>query len=336
VLIKDMLRTITFRPALRRALASPRRVTRRLAFELLTKSGDDALPVLYEGLTVADLTVRLRAARELRTRLGGDALREMLGRLKLDPFMPVRREALLGFAEQLPELAPAELRAALLDRCAAMRQVAQFYLRRAGPEDVAAFYRERTRDAQGVKLRAAVAGLGETGSAGDATGLLRFLSHPEPGVRCAAVRAVRRLDGDANIDVLLAAVQDRSPGVARAARDAVAPRIQLVQPAWLETMLEARAEPHVRRAALSLVAELRWWDGAPLLIRAAGSDDEATRKLAANHIRRWGRNEGRLTARPTPSELSRLEEAVSRHGDHLEDGVRQDLLSLLAYAKRQG
>jgi HEAT repeat protein len=334
VLIKDMLQTSTFRPALRRALAGPRRDTRRLAFELLAKSaGEDALQVLYEGLTVADLAVRLRAARELRRRLRGDALRGMLERLKLDPFMPVRREALAAFAEQLPESAPAELGAALLDRCAAMRYLAQFHLR-SGAEDLAALYRDRIRDAQGAKLRAAVAGLGETGSAPDAADLLRFLSHPEPGVRRAAVRAVGRLDGDANIDVLLAAVQDPSPGVVRAARDAVAPRIHLVQPAWLETILEGRAEPHVRRAALALAAELRWWDGAPLLIRAASSDDEATRELARRHIRRWGRNEGRLTSRPTGLEVSRLEEAVERHGASLDPRVRDDLLGLVSLAKR--
>jgi hypothetical protein len=333
--IKDALQVDAFRPALRRALAGRQRVTRRLAFELLTKSGDDALQVLYQGLTVVDMAVRLRAARELRKRLRGDALREMLGRLKLDPFMAVRREALAGFAEQLPEVAPAELRPALLDRYAGMRHVAQFYLRRSGQEDLAPFYRDRMRDAQGVKLWVAIAGLGETGFAGDAPDLLRFLSHPEPRVRRAAVRAIRRLDGDSNIDVLLAAVQDPSPRVARAARDAVAPRIHLVQPVWLETILESRAEPHTCRAALSLVAELRWWDGAPLLIRAAGSDDEATRKLAAKHIRRWGGNEGRLTARPTRQEVSRLEDAVERHGASLDPRVRDDLVGLLSYAKRQ-
>ena len=216
-----------------------------------------------------------------------------------------------------------------------MRQAARFYLRELGAADFAAFYRERLGPAERPDLWVVVTGVGETGSASDAADLVQFLTHPDARVRRSAVRAVGRLDGDANLDPLLAAVQDPSPGVARAARDAVLPRIHLVQPSWLETILEARAEPHVRRAALSLVAELRWWDGAPLLIRAAGSDDETTRRLAADHIRRWGRNEGRLTARPTRLEVSRLEEAVERHGASLDPRVRDDLVGLLSLAKRQ-
>jgi hypothetical protein len=102
----------------------------------------------------------------------------------------------------------------------------------------------------------------------------------------------------------------------------------------LWSLFEQQVHAHVRRNVLVLVSGLRWWDGAPYLIAATGSDDATTRKLATNHIARWGSHAGRLTARPSHSEIKRLEEAVARYGPGLEDRVRRDLESLLSQAKR--
>ena len=101
------------------------------------RDGTETTEVLADGLACADTVIRLWAARELRRRLDGDALREALGRIDRDRFMPVRREALYGHVEQLPAFAGAYLRHALFDPHPSIREAARFHLDKRGEGDVA-------------------------------------------------------------------------------------------------------------------------------------------------------------------------------------------------------
>ncbi len=144
--ILAILRRPEARPALREALSGADRDTRRLVFPLLLgTSAYDVADVLNAALASDDTALRLAAARETRARLDGERLLEALARLANDSFMPVRREALYGFAEQAPAAAPERLRAALTDPHVSMREAARFYLRKLGESDFADRYRQGRR-----------------------------------------------------------------------------------------------------------------------------------------------------------------------------------------------
>ena len=341
--ILDLLARAECRGALTAGLSASDRPTRREAFRLLgdtASAGDTAW--LEEAVRSPDTVVRLWAARALRQRLKGPPLRELLGRLMADRFMPVRREALYGFAERLPDVAAVELRAALLDPHVSVREAARFHLRQRGASEFAAFYRERlaepavitTARAAAVSVAAAAAGLGETGTKADADALLPFLTHADRRVRRAALRALARLDVDRCAEPAFAAMSDGSPSVVKAAWGVLESAPHLVPPGRARPLLASADKPHARRAALALVANLRWWDGAPLLIEAAGNDDAMVRTMALARLRRWSADASRLTVRPTRQQLAGLEAAMAGGRDQLAPDVRQDVSFTLEYARR--
>jgi hypothetical protein len=267
--------------------------------------------------------------------LSGEPLRELCNELWSDRFMPVRREALYAVAEKLPKIADTHLRLALVDSHISMREAARFYLRKRGEEDFSAFYRNRLTSSDREDLAVAIAGVGETGRTQDAALGAPFLGHAEPRVRCAAVRAVARLDPDAFWESFLHALQDASPSVAKAARAALLERPHALSAEKLWSIFNATDKAHVRRIVLSMIAQLRWWDCAPLLVLAQNSSHRATRLQATEHLRRWKRNIGRLYVRPSRTQLKMLEDALKHAASSMDRSLRDDLESLYSYAARE-
>lgn len=298
--------------ALQAGLAAPNRLTRRLCFRLLREANDDRLPeVLPRLLADDDPALRQAAARTARISLPDDALRAVLPLMMGDPSVAVRREALSALVERFIELAPAALTAALLDRHPAPRETARYHLRQAGGFDAAAFYRQTlTEPIPPPMLEAAISGLGETGTAADLEQVLPFLSHSFGRVRRAAVRAFGRLDGDGQIEVLLAALKDARPRVSHEAREALRPRLGLVDAEVLWQTFRSAAPPHVRRDALALLAALPKWEAVPFLAQATADPDPALRERASEYLRTWLSGYNASFMRPTRRQVARLEEAL--------------------------
>lgn len=334
--ISDLLRQPESQPSLHEALAAPDPQTRRLAFRVLVDMpGADLHPVLETALASSDPVLRFSAAHELRGRLDGQPLQVVLERLKSDRLMSVRREALYGYVEKLPDLASDVLHAALLDPHPSMREAARFYLRRSGMEDFAGFYRNLLEEATGSELAAAFAGLGETGTVQDGPRLAALLTHSNARVRRAAVRAVGRLDTESFVDALLKALQDPFASVAKAARSVLETHPRLVPPERLWSIFEDGEQPHTRRIALALMAKLGWWDSVWLLITAADSADPTSRERAVGYLRDWQHDTGRLFARPRRQQVEALEQALRQHGAALDQAMQADLAAVLAFAKRE-
>lgn len=303
--------------ALRWGMATPEKQVRRLCFRILREANDARLlEVVPQMLADLDPVIRQAAARCVRVDLPDDALRALLPLMKRDGSLPVRREALYACLERLPELASAELTTALLDTNAAMREIARYSLRQAGDFDIPAFYRQAlTASAFPSELSTAISGLGETGTAADVGLILPHLSHPLAKGRRAAVRAVSRLDGDRQTDGLLAALADGLPSVAHEAREALRPRLGLLNEGALWRLFKTEVRPHVRRDVLALLASLPKWESVPFLVEAAGDEDPLIQERAAEQLRGWSSGYNRSFVRPTPTQLARLEEALRMNPD---------------------
>jgi hypothetical protein len=183
-----------------------------------------------------------------------------------DPDRRVRRWALrqLQGATAVDKLEVVEF--FLLDENLAHRQEAQLIARRLSPQwDLSRFYRDAmTGDER--QLRAAVFGLGETGSAADVPQVLPLLAHPRTAIRRAALYAVAWLDMDGQADVVVEALDDPRRKVSNDAAQNLVRSAHLIPP---------------RRARLQQLA-------------ASGSDvcrENAERVLAAGEAyrQRWSR-----------------------------------------------
>lgn len=334
--ITRLLRSRECRGALRDAIGASDHDVRRIAYRVLIEdSGPDQLSVLHTALASEDPVLRLWAARELRSRLDGQALRDVLERLIADRFMPIRREALYGYIERLSESAESELVRSLLDPHPSMREAARFYLRQRGPAAFAEFYRQKLANAGEPQLATAVSGIGETGQSADGSLLVPYLTHSRTRVRRAATRAIGHLGTEKYIEPLIRALQDESPSVCRAAREILRSHVRQVGAQRLDSLLQGADKLHVQRAVLWLIADLQWWDSAPLLVQAAGSADEPVHEAALAHLSQWRLDYNRLSARPSRDQLGRLEDALKRNGGHLDHATLADIASLISYAKRE-
>ena len=254
----------------------------------------------------------------------------------------MRREALrAAVARRAPDLAR-RLDAALLDPAPSLRHFARVHLAPARPPGFADVYRRRLADltarpASEVKpadLATAVAGVGETGGAGDVPAVVPLVRHPSARVARSAIRAAAALaaraatrtaapgsDDAATVaatDALLDTLSDGRPGVCRAARSA----LLALPPVPADRLWSAFASagdggtppPHARAAVLSLANDQPGWATLSLLLRAAasgdgrsggGPGDAAVRDAAAAELRRWHARAFRWVSPPTAAERSR-------------------------------
>ncbi len=314
------------RTSLRHALNDRHRAVSRLAFWLLVQHPQsDLISILTDALTTKDTVIRLSAARVLRKQSADESLRTLLEGLSKDRFMPVRREALCEFAERLPDTAT-YLHAALLDSHSSMRETARFYLSKVGWTEFSTYYATHLADASRLDLSAAIEGLGETGNTAHAKTLSCFLTHIDSRVRRAAVRAIGRLDPEKFTQQLLAALLDAQPAVGKAARDVLASRAYLLKADEIWNVYQkAISSSSARGLALSLMADLQWWDSSILLINAVADPDEKIRAEALEHLRHWRADCGRLTMQPSVEQARGLKKAIARNRSLLDEVTRHDL-----------
>lgn len=309
--VHGLLASPAGRPALREALSSDDRWLRRSCYRLLVDTpAEDGPKIIRMALHDEDAMIRLRALRAAEAVLDGNRLREFLGEVGRDPFMPVRREALGLWVRHFPEAAESVLRDALLDSSAAMRETARVDLEARGIGEFREFYLSVLADSPANRLRPALYGLAETGSEADAARVESFLSHPAPGVRKAAVTALSRLAPEAYIPAFVRALEDGSPGVSKAARLALAPRATRVGQEALWNLVAASTEAHVRRNALVLLAGTGKWTSIGWMIRACGLADERLADMARQQVARWIARFNRDQTQPAKGELERMARAL--------------------------
>jgi HEAT repeat protein len=325
--IEGLLKSPECGDALLSALDSPDRLVRRISFRLAVDTTSvDQSSIMEHALNDEDTVIRLWSARKIASEFAGEALDKFLALMRRDRFMPVRREALRAIVNRLSERAPHELRLALLDSHASMREEARYLLLKIENIDVASFYRQALESAEGVGLYAAISGLGETGSASDDSLLIEYTLHKSAKVRRAAIKALSRLNGGEHLSVFMAALQDEMPSVSREARKALSGRLNVIggEPLW--GIFNSTTRHFVRQNVLYLLSRLGKWDSIYFLIKAAGDSDDTIAERSRLYIWRWlGRFNRSFTA-PTHQQLNRLEGALKESGNLLDENVREQLL----------
>ena len=303
--------------ALQQGLIAPDKTTRSLCFQVLVEADDARLPLsIPTKLADAHPAIRLSAARIARIMLKEDELRALLPTMRLDTFMPVRREALYACVERLPYLAPAALTTALLDPSAGIRGIARYHLRQSENSDISAFYRQvLTESVSASSLNVALSGLGETGTAADVSLILPYLAHPLAKVHRASVRAIAKLDGDNQIEALLAALTDEKPSVAHEAREALRSRLGFVDKETLQHLFQTQLHLHVKLDVLALLSALPKWDSLPFLVEAAIDEDSTLRAQAVKHLQAWFSRYNHSFTRPTTAQIERLAKALQINSD---------------------
>ena len=303
---------------LARSIHSQDREVRRSVVRLaLDAEGEHRPRVVEHALSSMDGVIRLWGSRLVRFCFSGKALEGILGSLKRDGFIPVRREALICQADTSLDCGRGVWREALLDGNASIRELARFHLGKLGEVHWPEVYRRALMEQP--RSLAALGGLSETGDRSDLIAIRVFLAFPLPGRRRAAVRALARLGGKSVVTELHRYIQDDSPAVVREAQKHLEAYPVELDGEWLCRMVMDDHRHKVRETALRLINAMGKWPSLPWLIRASTHRDRPTAELAERLVEAWFTPPGcnRVFTRPSHPERQAIIETL--------DQSRQDL-----------
>ena len=294
-----------------RAIHSENPTVRRSVVRLaLEAEGDHRPRVLEHALASTDGVIRIWGSRHVRPCFSGKALEGILGKLRRDRFMPVRREALIIQANTSPDSGRGVWREALLDGNASIRELARFHLGKLSEIDWPEVYR-RALNEQPQSL-AALNGLGETGDRSDLIAIRGCLESPLPSRRRAAVRAFAKLGGESVVADLPGYLLDDSPAVIREVRKLLEALPSALDGEWLCRVVMEDQRQQVRQEALRLIVAMGKWTSLPWLIRTSVHRDSQTAELAQGMVEAWFTPPGcnRVFTRPSPHERQAIIEAL--------------------------
>ena len=311
--ILEYLRKPECSAALDQRLSSPNPVDRRLAFELLARPDYEELAsLLGKASQDADPMIRLWAIRKARNYLPPETLLSMATKAMSDRYAAIRAQAVYAHVEHGPtEVISGTLRPFLLDRSASLRSLARFHLATREPIDFANFYRELIASDRPSKRAMAIESLGEVGTTSEADLIQKCLAEAHPGVRAASIRALSRLDGDRFVGEFVDLLLDESPTVARAAADALAKRVGLVDHArlWQEN---ANLKPvAARERVLRIIFDASKWDGLYYALSLVDDPEPGIQKLALDHVRKWTGKFARSSVAATAAQRERVVAALA-------------------------
>lgn len=324
--INELLQSAECRNALLESMKSEDRFIRRASFRLALNSTKSALPeIVRQALNDQDTVIRLWAAQTVSSAFEGATLDHFLELMKRDRLMPVRREALrINVKRGSPGLLT-ELRSALLDPHASMREEARYHLRKIDSMDVAAFYRQHVLGGEGLTLYAAISGLGETGASADDHLIVPYTSHPASRIRRAAIRTLAKLNTGAHIDLFIEALKDQVPYISRQALNALADKASAVDGERVWELFQSAVHPHVKRSALSLIEKLSKWESIYYLVRAIRDSDEAIAGMSLFAIQRWLARFNRSFSLPSIEQLTMLRNALEEGANLLDEKTQEQL-----------
>jgi hypothetical protein len=306
--------------------ARDRTVRREVVKSALGLAGEHRGRVVRLGVDSDDAMVRLDCAKRVCQALSGDELLEVVAALQRDGFMPVRREGFCHEARIKPDHAVSIWRRALLDRSASLGDLARFSIRQITVIDAAAFYRETLASTNSL---APLCGLTECGDHTDLPAFEKFLAHPQPRFRCAAIRGLARFAGERATDALLRLLRDCNPSVVREAKKQLQAFAVALHGADLLGAFRVADNDFARRAAIDLIFATGKWQSLPWLIRASSPGDHAAASLARRKVEAWFLPPlcNKVFTKPSADERTAIEESLAalpkECGDGFVANVRQ-------------
>ena len=214
----------------------------------------------------------------------------------------------------------------LLDRSAVIRRSCQSLIDARLHGSAVGFYRNVIGTAPAAKTEICVLGLSETGDQRDASAITRFLSGHSSGTRCAAIRALRTLEADGDLDLLTFVALD-TPSVAREAGISLLVGRRTTAYVIWQKCLE-NPDQRVWLARLKLLRRPGKWTQIRVYLEAVSLSDNLISTYAVRQLQHWMGRYNRSFAQPTTDERPILRESFER----IRSGLPTELSHQLNFA----
>ncbi len=295
---------------LERALGSgERRVARWAMNAAMTLPDTKRRRFIDLGLANVDPVCRNIAASEVRRWTACPGRAALLQCMRENRLMHIRREALYAMVDAPTAARIAWLQESLLDAHRSIREAARHFLRSDVPEfDARAPYTRELACDSAANLRAAIAGLGETGGPDDCEWLTPFIEHADATIASAAVRAIAQLDGEHHIDLLIGLLSDARALIAREAMRGLIKFGDSVPREGLLNVVRASPHAHSARYALKVLLQRPWYEALADGLAAAGHHDSVVAQEAIDLLESFIRRPYRYA--PTETQREDVERSL--------------------------
>ena len=272
----------------------------------------------------SDLVTRTMAARWLVANASCDSLATYLGRLKADSASSIRKVFLYAVVDRFPEEIESSLQALLLDRSAAVRDAARFYLRESEEIDSERTYRDALGSESSRVLAIAIDGLVETKQADCLETIREHQTSEFVAVRKAVLRAIAAFGASDEIDVFLKALCSEEPGISRTGRTCMAKRTRVSHQPMFETILRETTWSHVERNVICLFGSFPRWQRLVALLMVC-EKFECQRELVEDLIVAWNRDSLISFVRPNETVLRDIQQRLEACGHTLPGNLSRGL-----------
>ncbi|ADU26801.1 HEAT repeat domain-containing protein [Ethanoligenens harbinense] len=221
--------------------------------------------------------------------------------------------------------APVIAKRLLLDKNAAIREHARFYLNSCnGSFDYREFYRSHMSD----QMAPAILGLGETGTHEDAVMLEKHLHSEQVSVVRAAMIAMMRLGGEMYAPLITELLGDNRVGIVKTARNLIcksnAPDYARVMEIFKNTLCE-----NTRQKCFSVLLTAGKWQRLIFILNVLESDGEMMSESALTALVRWVGGYNRSYILPNEVQIEQIKASIRNLTGRIPGRTQQELLFLL-------
>ena len=255
----------------------------------------------------------------------GQNLDVAANRFLLDKYPLNRLLAFRYIEEHFPEESNKIAEKLLLDKSAAVRNLARYFLN--GNDagfDYSAFYKKSLPD----NPVSAILGIGETGSKQDVAHIDGYLLSEQISVARAAMISVMRLDHDHYASQITDYLSDQRPGIVKTARDLI---IKTTAPDYIKVMNIFRTTllDNTKKKCLSILLTAPKWQRLIYLLEALEIGSAAIFDIANVELLRWQQTYNRSFITPSETQVEQIKQSMQRLDNKIPMKTKKELLFLL-------
>lgn len=304
------------------------RPLRRATARLVRAAVHFPLAAFASMLNDRDSVVRTDlAAASLQRDRGGD-FAARIGACFADPSPRIRMLAFAAAEKDAPGVLEAHLPELLLDPNAWLREFARRKMANRTKADFARIYKSVLLQQPHRSLRAALAGLGEVGSAEDADVALAYVDRGSSPTRQIALRSVCALLGERAAATAVAALANDCVGLSRTATELIVARTVRVLPSDLPGLVSSEHH-HVRANTLTALASLDRWEALIAALRGIHDTEPRVVRAAQRILARWERIPVNLYTGPNADQRRRILSALELAGESGLADVKRTVSAIL-------
>ena len=311
------------------------RIAVRLCFDHSLLGRDE---LVTKCLSHPDILVRSIAADHLRD-ISGETLDALLIIAIKDPFMPIRREAFQIYLKNSPEQGEVIANTFLFDRHISIRELAITHLLNKG-YDVRGIYTTMIlNDAQSIsRKKYSILGLAYLGAKEKIPSISQHLDNESPGIRKSAIQALEKLMGEESKSLLVSAIDDPSPSVAKESSRLIMKLKLKFNSNDINEAINIQGHSHTLALATGAMKKSNKWERLIFLLKILGvtyDDNSPNKDVIQSELARWDADFNRSSSQPSDLQIKMINNEYSNCSHLLNEERRRSIEFTLSGIRRK-